>query len=76
MENQSNLSARISVNSKAITEVDYIFDSKLLSLASTNGTRYVYSDVPLFVFNGLQNSMSKGKFLNQYVLRKYSFKKV
>lgn len=76
MENQSNLSARISVNSKAITSVDYIYDSKLLSLAFTNGNRYVYSDVPVFVFDGLQNSISKGKFLNQHVLRKYSFQKV
>jgi len=65
----------IEINSTAITTASYEYDAYNLRLTYVNGTSYDYKKVPNHVFEGLRNSESKGKFINKYVLSRYSFKR-
>lgn len=73
---KSNIDATVNVNSSAIETADYNYAKEALTLTFANGGRYEYSRVPRFVFHGLQEAASKGKFINNYVIRSYSHKAV
>ena len=66
----------IKVDSQAIKQADYNYETKLLSITFNNGKRYNYMDVPRFTFQGMRSSHSMGKFINKYILRNYKFKHV
>jgi hypothetical protein len=66
----------VNVNSTAISTAAYEYDSYRLRLTFQNGKKYDYRKVPNHVFEGLRTSESKGKFINKYVLNRYSFKAV
>jgi|TARA_B100000780_G_C21113123_1_gene450029 hypothetical protein len=72
----SNVSASIVVNSAAISTANYMYEGEFLSLTFKGGGRYVYFNVPRFLFQGLQESSSKGKFIHKYVLGKFNFRKI
>ena len=66
----------VNVNSTAISTAAYEYDTYSLRLTYQNGSSYDYRKVPNHVFEGLRTSESKGKFINKYILRRYSFKAV
>ena len=66
----------VNVNSTAIDSAGYMYDTCTMRLTFKNGNKYDYNKVPNHVFEGFRSSESKGKFINKYVLNKYSFKQV
>lgn len=66
----------VDVNSTAISTANYTYDDYKLQLKFVNGDSYVYNRVPNHVFEGLRTSPSKGKFINRYILRSYSYSRV
>ena len=73
---KSNISATVNVDSEAILSADYSYNDEALTLTFTNGSKYKYSRVPRFTFHCLQESASKGKFINNYIINTFSFKRV
>ena len=59
----------IQVNSDAISSAEYYYTDYTLRVVFKNNSCYQYDDVPAFMFEGLRTSLSKGKFLNKYILR-------
>ena len=66
----------VNVNSTAIDSAGYMYDTYTMRLTFKNGDKYDYTKVPNHVFEGLRTSESKGKFINKYILKRYSFKQV
>jgi hypothetical protein len=73
---KSNVDATVNVNSEAIQSADYNYSDEALTLTFTNGSKYEYTRVPRFTFHGLQESASKGKFINNYVINTFKFARV
>ena len=73
---KSNVDATVNVNSTAIDSADYNYSNEALTLQFQNGNRYEYTRVPRFVFHGLPEAASKGKFINHYVINPINFKRV
>jgi hypothetical protein len=73
---KSNISATVNVDSEAILSADYSYNDEALTLTFVNGSKYEYTRVPRFTFHGLQESASKGKFINNYVINTFKFKRV
>ena len=62
------------VSSSNIAGVSY--DSNhCLFVKFTNGSVYVYEDVPVSVFSGLLDAESKGKFFAANIKNNYSYRK-
>jgi|TARA_B100001093_G_C26076344_1_gene696742 hypothetical protein len=66
----------IYVESSAINNARYDHNSERLIVRFNNESSYQYKDVPLFYWRGLQNSSSKGKFINNFIVKKFSFDKL
>ena len=66
----------IYVESSAISNARYDHNSQRLIVRFTNESSYQYKDVPLFYWRGLQNSSSKGKFINNFIVKNFSFDKL
>ena len=60
------------VASTCITFVDYDFDRQTLRLQYSTGTWYVYHGVPNYVYVGLMQAPSKGRYVNA-VIKTYPF---
>ena len=73
---KSNVDATVNVISEAIQSADYNYSDEALTLTFTNGSKYEYTRVPRFTFHGLQESASKGKFINNYVIHSFGYKRV
>ena len=73
---KSNVDATVNVNSEAIQSANYNYSDEALTLTFANGSKYEYTRVPRFTFHGLQESASKGKFINNYVINTFKFKRV
>ena len=73
---KSNVDATVNVNSEAIQSAGYNYSDEALTLTFTNGSKYEYTRVPRFTFHGLQESASKGKFINNYVIHSFGYKRV
>ena len=73
---KSNVDATVNVNSEAIKSADYNYGNEALTLTFTNGSKYEYTRVPRFTFHGLQESASKGKFINNYVINAFNVERV
>lgn len=63
----------IKVDSSQISAVGYDEGNKLLYIQFQNGTVYVYYNVVYYIYEGLLNAESKGKFFNDYI-RKVGYK--
>ena len=66
----------IYVDSSAISNARYDHNTQRLIVRFTNESSYQYKNVPLFYWRGLQNSSSKGKFINNFIVKKFSFDKL
>jgi hypothetical protein len=64
------------VESSAINCADYYPQDKVMVVYFKNESIYNYLDVPYFCFRGLFDAESKGKFLNKYVIKKFTFNKI
>ena len=73
---KSNISATVNVDSEAIKSADYNYGNEALTLTFANGNKYEYTRVPRFTFHGLQESASKGKFINNYVINAFNVERV
>ena len=73
---KSNVDATVNVDSEAIKSAYYNYSNEALTLMFTNGSKYKYSRVPRFLFHGLQESASKGKFINNYVINEFKYELV
>jgi hypothetical protein len=50
--------------------------TKKLSVTFNNGVIYEYDDVPHETFSALNLSESQGKFFNQNIAKKFTYKKI
>jgi hypothetical protein len=60
---------RTAVESTNVASVGYDIESAVLEVEFAHGGIYHYFGVPLFVYQGLMNASSKGKYLNEVVKR-------
>tara|TARA_B100001113_G_scaffold65695_1_gene50456 strand:+ start:328 stop:549 length:222 start_codon:yes stop_codon:yes gene_type:complete len=58
---------RIKVNSAAIKLAEYNYETSELKLTFTNNSEYIYKSVEPFMFEGMRNAESIGKFINKYI---------
>ena len=62
------------VSSRAISFVDYTPTTSEMSITFTHGRIYVYSDVPLELYNRFLEAHSKGEFYNKFIRDIYTVK--
>lgn len=67
-----NLTATVTVDSSAIREVRYNFESQSFFITFQRGKEYMYPDVPEHVFAGFMSASSKGKFLHKFIRDQYN----
>lgn len=70
---------KFGVYSSNLTAIGYEETRKILYVTFRNGGRYIYYNVEPEIFNALKVSESKGKTLNEMVVRhkdKYKYKKL
>lgn len=60
---------KVKVNSEAIKYAKYDKFNELLTIKFHNGKIYSYIGVEPFIFEGLKQSRSIGKFINKYIIR-------
>lgn len=65
----------IIVDSTAIEFAEYNNKDKYLTLYFKNEGVYRYLNVPHFYWRGLAESESKGKFINNFIVKKFNFTK-
>ena len=73
---RTNVLETVKVNSTAINEVKYDIENEALQVEFVNKSKYIYKEVPKHVFNGIADSDSKGKFINQYIIGKFKYEAV
>jgi len=64
------------VDSTAIYSAEYDLSKNEMMVYFNNDSIYKYHDVPLFMWRGLFNSSSKGKFLNNFILKSFDYGRV
>lgn len=65
-----------SVKSSNIDSIGYNKEEQQLFIKFNNGSLYMYNDVPEDVWEDLQNSESKGKFVNNELKNVYDYEKL
>ncbi len=63
------------VTSSNIDQIGYDADPQELHILFRDGGLYIYTGVPPHVYEGLQNSTSKGSYLNIYVKDAYPYRR-
>jgi hypothetical protein len=58
---------KINVNSAAIKLAEYNYKTNELTLTFINDRQYLYKSVEPFVFEGMRNAESIGKFINTHI---------
>ncbi len=58
---------KINVNSAAIKLAEYNYKTNELTLTFINDRQYLYKSVEPFVFEGMRNAESIGKFINKHI---------
>ena len=66
----------VMVNSSAIYSAEYNVEKEELIVYFNNDVIYKYLSVPKFYWRGLFNSSSKGKFINSFISRKFTYNKI
>lgn len=72
----TNTLESVMVESSAIYSAEYNSVDNTMLLYFNNEGIYKYHNVPRFYWRGLFDSSSKGKFINKFVLNKFSFDKL
>jgi hypothetical protein len=67
---------RVRVVSSNIRSVGYEADIEILEVEFTSGSIYQYFDVPESEYEGLMNTSSKGRYLNQNIKDCYRYVQV
>jgi hypothetical protein len=62
------------VESEAVIYAQYKHREEELMIMFTRGDTYIYFDVPVHVWSGLQRAHSVGGFVSKHIRRKYEFK--
>jgi hypothetical protein len=60
-----------SVNSRAISFIEYNSNTKILKITFTSGNSYDYYNFPESLYNRFLNSPSKGTFYNDHIRDQY-----
>jgi hypothetical protein len=76
MQSRHELTGWIHVRSSALREVRYRPSVHKLDLRYTDGDKYEYDAVPRSKFRALLRAESKGKFVNEEIKPKHSFRKL
>jgi hypothetical protein len=63
-------------DSSNLKKASYDTLTKKLSVTFNNGVIYEYDDVPHETFSALNLSESQGKFFNQNIAKKFTYKKI
>ncbi len=66
----------VMVDSTAISSAEYNLKDKSMIVFFNNQSIYKYSSVPLFYWRGLFDSVSKGKFLNNFIFGNFNYKQL
>lgn len=66
----------VMVDSTAISSAEYNIEDKSMIVYFNNQSIYKYSSVPMFYWRGLFDSESKGKFLNNFIFKKFTYKQL
>ena len=66
----------VMVDSTAISSAEYNIEDKSMIVYFNNQSIYKYSSVPLFYWRCLFDSASKGKFLNNFIFKKFDYKQL
>ena len=66
----------VMVDSTAIYSAEYNLRMEEMTVYFNNESIYVYKKVPSFYWRGLFEASSKGKFLNSYVFKKFTYNKI
>jgi lysyl-tRNA synthetase, class II len=62
--------------STAIKGFDYDSEKKILKIDFTNGSIYLYRDVPESIYKNLKNAPSKGQYFNAEIKDKFGFDRI
>lgn len=63
-------------NSSAVWSAEYDIRTSELIVYYHNDSVYKYKDVPKFIWRGLFEAESKGKFLNKNIFKKFTYYRV
>lgn len=66
----------VMVDSSAIYSAEYNLKEKEMIVYFNNNSIYKYFKVPNFYWRGLFEAPSKGKFLNTYVFKKFTYSRM
>jgi hypothetical protein len=64
------------LESEMLVAAGYDEESYSLLAVFRTGETYRYKNVPLFVYEGLANADSKGRFMHKYILNRYEHERV
>ena len=64
------------VQSSTLAKIGYDANLKLLAVEFTNGSRYVYNNVPAEVYAELMSSHSLGKYFGANIREAYKYTRV
>ncbi len=67
---------RTPVSSSNLASVGYAPNSLILEIEFNSGSVYQYFDVPEYVFHGLMQASSKGKFFHAHIRNNYGYAKL
>lgn len=67
---------RTPVHSSNVSSVGYNRKSEILEVEFHNGSIYHYFGVPDYLFRGLMNASSHGKYLNAYIKPEYAYEQL
>lgn len=67
---------RISVISSNIRAIGYDEPSGIMEVEFTSGDVYRYFNVPKYLYQGLMNAASKGRFLNENIKYNCRYQKI
>ncbi|PSK91524.1 KTSC domain-containing protein [Taibaiella chishuiensis] len=62
--------------SSVIQRFTYDRDTRILTLLFVSGRYYNYLDVPGWIYEGLKQAQSKGRYFNRYIRNQYEFEPV
>lgn len=72
----TNTLESVMVDSSSIYSAEYNSVDNTMLLYFNNESIYRYHEVPLFYWRGLFDASSKGKFINKFIVKKFSFEKL
>jgi len=66
----------VNIASSNLKKAKYDTEKKELTITFMNNSIYVYNDVPWEIFVRLRLAESQGKYFNENIAKKYTYKKI